>query len=348
MSNQPEYERGETLRRALEEADAFLEQAPVLFASLDEGDPVDVDSVMATILLCRDFIGLPLLAKSFETAPTSLLARQPLTEQLLGTFIGALQHTEDSLRLQQNLEHITPRFAHLRDQLKGAISKIRRRVRIHLTDGELDSLTDDVEGIEQRLRWIDATSSIESDMRNAQSRKKQLDELYVEATKTTGRVGEVGISSFYETFAQKENDSANAFRVWTIVAGTVAGLTAAAFLILPEFGILKIGGSDYAHLIQRVIVTAAILGVAGYFARQAQQHRTLANWASALAVQLQTFEAYIAPIDNQEAVNTLRASFAARAFGDHPTMKGETPAGVSPTAMDAAVDLVAKLAPVNK
>jgi hypothetical protein len=69
----------------------------------------------------------------------------------------------------------------------------------------------------------------------------------------------------------------------------------------------------------------------------------MANWAGSLAVQLKTFESYLSPIDDDAVKNELRKSFAARVFGDHPSMKGEP--SVAPTAGlgEKAVDLATKV-----
>ncbi|RKO26120.1 hypothetical protein D7Z96_05070 [Pseudarthrobacter phenanthrenivorans] len=68
-------------------------------------------------------------------------------------------------------------------------------------------------------------------------------------------------------------------------------------------------------LIQRAILLAGAFGLAGYLARQAHQHRSMANWAGSMAVQLKTFDTYLAAIDSSETKDELRMAFAARAFG---------------------------------
>lgn len=111
---------------------------------------------------------------------------------------------------------------------------------------------------------------------------------------------------------------------------------------------LDIASGDYVRLIQRVVLIAGTFGLAAYFARQAHHHRSMANWAGSIAVQLQTFDAFLSSVENTETRDELRKSFAARAFGEHPAMKGEPVVTPSAAVMDTAVGLAAKLMPGGK
>lgn len=151
------------------------------------------------------------------------------------------------------------------------------------------------------------------------------------ASKAAGTAGENVMASYFENFAGQEWESATRFRLWTIVLLTLGGLLAAVFLLLPAFGAtaLAIDAGDYVHLAQRVVVTAAVFAISAYLARQSHQHRTLANWAKALSVQLKTFDAFMAPVDSAEAKEALRAQFAARVFGEPPVLRGDSSSGDS-------------------
>lgn len=146
------------------------------------------------------------------------------------------------------------------------------------------------------------------------------------ASEAAGTAGESVMAAYFEAFAKEEWESATKFRMWTIRLLSVGGGLAAIFLLLPAFGVeaLAVNAGDYVHLAQRVIVTAAVFAIAAYLARQSHQHRTLANWAKALSVQLKTFEAFMAPLDSTEAKEALRAQFAARVFGEPPVLRGDT------------------------
>lgn len=165
------------------------------------------------------------------------------------------------------------------------------------------------------------------------------------ASAAAGRTGEDSMSSYYSELGEAEEASANTFRWLTVAMSLVAGGAALLFVLGPSGGltILEIKSDDYVHLAQRGIFIAGVFGLAGYFARQAHQHRSMSNWARSLAVQLKTFDAYLFAVEGVEARDDLRRSFAARAFGDHPAMKGEPTVTPSAAAMDTAVEWAAKL-----
>lgn len=165
------------------------------------------------------------------------------------------------------------------------------------------------------------------------------------ASSAAGKTGDDVMSSFYRKLAKSETDSADKFRTLTAGFAMAAGAAALIFVLLPSgiFPAFEGTTSDIARLVQKTVFVAGIFGIAGYFARQAHQHRSMANWAESLSVQLQTFDAYLAAIESIEVKDELRKSFAARAFGDHPAMKGEPTVTPTAAAMDTAVGWAAKL-----
>ncbi|MCO4256478.1 hypothetical protein [Pseudarthrobacter cellobiosi] len=165
------------------------------------------------------------------------------------------------------------------------------------------------------------------------------------AAKAAGITGDATMSSYYESLAETERDSADNFRRLTVTMVFAAAAVTALFIMGPTWGWgwFDIAAGDYVHLLQRAILLAGIFALAGYFARQAHQHRSLANWAGSLAVQLKTFDAFLAPIGNQDVRDDLRKTFGARVFGDHPAMKGEPSVAPTAAAMDTAVGWAAKL-----
>ncbi|XAS74077.1 hypothetical protein VUN82_09710 [Micrococcaceae bacterium Sec5.1] len=164
------------------------------------------------------------------------------------------------------------------------------------------------------------------------------------ASEAAGVTSESVMAAHYKALADAESTTAGIFRMWTIISTIFAGATAGAFLLGPSFGwaAVAIAPNDWVHLIQRAIITAAVFAFAAYLARQAHQHRSMANWAGSLAVQLKTFEAFLAPIASEEVRDQLRMSFATRAFGDHPAIKGEPSGGGASALTEKAIDLLAK------
>lgn len=168
--------------------------------------------------------------------------------------------------------------------------------------------------------------------------------------RAAGKTGDEVMSSFYAALATSEKKNANIFRVITVCLAASAVVLSGVFVAGHSLAssLLDIALGDYVHLIQRAVFILGLFGVAGYFARQAHQHRSMANWAESLSVQLNTFDAYVAAVEDPAVRDELRKSFAARAFGDHPAMKGEPSVAPSAAAMDTAVGWAAKLMPGGK
>lgn len=194
------------------------------------------------------------------------------------------------------------------------------------------------------LREYETQKNLRSLVNDAAQAVRRTEESASKASEAAGATGESVMAAHYKTLADAEASAAWWFRLWTMVSTALAGTIAGVFLLGPTFGwtAIAIGQNDWVHLVQRAIVTAAVFAFAAYLARQAHQHRSMANWAGSLAVQLKTFEAFLDPISSEEVRDQLRLSFATRAFGDHPTIKGE-PSGAGTSALtEKAIDLIAK------
>ncbi|RAM38216.1 hypothetical protein [Arthrobacter globiformis] len=240
---------------------------------------------------------------------------------------------------RKNVELLTAQVGDFLDRIGGtaatraavqlavtALNDLRRR--------EVTRLLEDVEGVVEQI----------------QEQKKKAEASATAASDAAGITGDAALSSYYSELAAEEKQAANTFRKLTVVMAFAGAGATGIFLAGHSFGLvwLDVAQGDYVHLIQRAVFVGGVFGLAGYFARQAHQHRSMANWASALAVQLMTFDAYLRAVDSSEVKDDLRRSFAARVFGEHPAMKGEPVPTPSAAAMDTAVDWAAKLMPGGK
>jgi hypothetical protein len=250
-------------------------------------------------------------------------------ENILGLDMRLVEETESLVRemaalqaserySQQDLRDLTERI----DLIRGRVANLR-------------------EAVHQRILRTDrlwASVAAEEDARKAK-------ESAAEAQQAAGITGDAALSSFYAALAKEEKDAANNFRKVTVIMAFLGAAATALFVMGPSVGLgwLDIPAGDYVHLIQRAVFVAGVFGLAGYFARQAHQHRSMANWASALSVQLKTFDAYVRAIESADVKDELRKTFGARVFGDHPAMKGEPNVTPSAAAMDTAVGWAAKL-----
>lgn len=311
--------------------------------------------VFATIVIARDFIGNKPLVQAYLDAPDHVLYKQPVNDGLLHAIITHIKETQDFLNEGGDIVRTQLRYADLRDTLRQAIRRLRRPEHVHLPPADVEHLSELMEEVEARLDAQDMSvskSALRQTLSNSEETKdlkEQTKTAASDASKAAGKTGEDSVASHYQELADTERKSANRYRALTTWTSVVAGGSAVSFLLLPQIDILDIASDDYVHLIQRIVVTAAIFGLAAYFAKQAHQHRALANWASTLAVQLKAFSAYSHPITQSDVRDDLRRGFAARAFGEHPAMKGESnPPTPGPASLDAVIELATKLAPGAK
>lgn len=202
-----------------------------------------------------------------------------------------------------------------------------------------------IRSLASRVELFESERSIRSLQTRAEAATTKTEAAAAVASTAAGKTGDDVMSSFYTELAESERADARTFRRLTVTMAFAAVGATTAFILGSslEWTGLHIPAGDYVHLIQRAIFLAGLFGLAGYFARQSHQHRSMANWAGSLAVQLKTFDAYLAAIENPDVRDELRKTFGARVFGDHPAMKGEPSVTPSAAAMDTAVGWAAKL-----
>lgn len=208
-----------------------------------------------------------------------------------------------------------------------------------------------------REKFVEIESFVEAHQQNrARQAVDRLEEQEREGSqalkalkRASGSYGDEVMSSFYAEMSEEETKNANRFRTWTVRFTLVGGAAALAFLFLPPDLLYPVfsDADRYIRLVQKAIFVAGVFGIAAYMSRQAHQHRALANWSRSLAVQLKTFDAYVAAVDSPDTRDDLRKSFATRVFGNHPATKGD-PQTTDTSTLDAAVGVVSKLMPIAK
>lgn len=147
-------------------------------------------------------------------------------------------------------------------------------------------------------RAAEAADSAESKAGDA---KKAADNAEV----ASGDAGAAELSREFHQLAENEKADADLFRLLTIgLLGLVLGY--AVWLAFWS------DAEDYA-LLRRIVVSLAVLALAGYLGAQASQHRREARWAAAITVQLKTINAFtdaLAP----DRRDDLRYQFGLRVF----------------------------------
>lgn len=257
-----------------------------------------------------------------------------------GVRLGGFQSTAESMlaRLADDLllGLEAPALEHAR--------KLNRELRTQLRTSESSSNKKEGLDVDLYLHLVEQNDSMLALLEDRTAFRERADRLVNEAEQTAERVqesaskaeqsasaaqqaagvaGEVALSEHFATYASNELRTANWFRGFAI-AGIIAALAVAAFAPHPP-------SNDWVALSYRVAQLAGIAALATYFGRQAAQHRRVHNWAKGLQVQLQSFPAFIAPIDEQSTRDEIYSAFARRVLGAPPEKAGSSSDEAYPT-----------------
>lgn len=322
----------------------------MLFDELDPEDNVDPELVLKVLETVKAFLEIPIVPTAYFNSPDASLGRQPISDQFLLLLRSRARDAADSLESMEylyGLKRVAPEFA---DAFKGALERNERKQHHFLPPLEQGSLEDALSAAYKRINEHIGMQSAEASATRAAEALTRAEASAALVSQVAGATADVVISSHFQAMATDELSSANEFRLWTMRAMGVGGIIGAVFLLGPALGVsaLEIETGDYVHLLQRVLVVGAVFAFAAYTGRQAHNHRTQANWAASLAVQLQTFDAYCDAIDDQASKDQLRTAFAARAFGEHPALRGESSSDNGDALVQKAADLASKFLPGDK
>lgn len=264
-----------------------------------------------------------------------------LTTEVLERVQALLEPLDFTLGKNGDIPFVRHYISQLADELASVIAAGKGYIpQDHRGEKHLRLLT----SVEEVLRKFDPGIFLRISERTAIKAAERTQDIATTASKAAGITGETLMYQHYDSLANIESKTARRFRFWTIVSSVFGGVTAAVFVLGPTLGwaAVNIEPGDWVHLVQRAIVTAAVFAFSAYLARQSHQHRTMANWAGSLAVQLRTFEAFLAPITSEDVRDRLRTSFAARVFGEHPVLKGEPSGTATADVAEKALEILAK------
>lgn len=124
---------------------------------------------------------------------------------------------------------------------------------------------------------------------------EELQDSVDKAKDAAGEIGNASLSSHFATYADDEVKAANGFRK-AALTGFVVALAFALLFGNGKDGWLLAFQNDWTALAFKVAGALGIGGISAYLARQAGQHRRMSNWARSMAVQLQSFPAFIEPL----------------------------------------------------
>lgn len=321
----------------------LAEDLSELLAPIDEAEGLNVQDLKHVLGCLGDIFDSKAALDSLVLAPVD--AKPWVNMPFLQDVTTHLSLIRKYLEDLTNVGYASIPIAELRKQIKGALRRAKLQDSDYLPERSRQNLESLIERISDNVDLFERSEKLRELEGRTEAAVTRTEAAAEVATKAAGKTGDDAMSSFYATLAKNEGKKADNFRWLTVFLALIGAGVALAFVLGHGSSVpwLEIPSDDYVHLAQRAILVAGAFGLAGYFARQAHQHRSMANWAGSLAVQLQTFDAYLAAIDSTEVKDELRKSFAARAFGDHPAMKGEPTVTPSAAAMDTAVGWAAKL-----
>lgn len=175
---------------------------------------------------------------------------------------------------------------------------------------------------------------------SAEQLNEELRDTVDKAKDAVGDVGNASLAGHFASYADKEVESANRFRLAALIG---FGLALSFALI---FGNGKDGWflafqNDWTALAFKVAGAVGIGGISAYLARQGGQHRRMANWARSMAVQLQSFPAFVEPLAYEEQAEMYRM-LARRVLTAPPEKSGS--ASEDSVGMAQLLDLATNLA----
>lgn len=152
------------------------------------------------------------------------------------------------------------------------------------------------------------------------------------AQQAAGRTGDVALGAHFGQLASRETRTANVLRLCAI--GILLALVAAATIIIsrnPSIG-------SVSEEILRVSVSLPLAVLAAYLGRESSRHRSAADWARQLEVQLETLDAFIAPLA-EERRQYLREEFGKLVFSRNSTTGQSLD---SPSGLNESADMVSR------
>lgn len=151
---------------------------------------------------------------------------------------------------------------------------------------------------------------------------EQIDERREEVEKVAGAVGAASLGARFKSTADKEEDSANAWRRGAVGAAVVLAVSGLVGLWLTTAG--DVDALD--TLAVRSLFFTPLLILAAYCARQSGHHRKTARRYRAAQLDLLALDPFLANMDDAEERQTVRAVVALRWFGSDSPLVPSSPA----------------------
>ncbi|MBD8485381.1 hypothetical protein IFT79_07110 [Frigoribacterium sp. CFBP 8759] len=157
------------------------------------------------------------------------------------------------------------------------------------------------------------------------------------AKRAAGTAGEASLASYFQTYARHEHAASWLFR-FLAFAGLASTAVLAWWLFVESENVdLKV-----SSLILRSAMVLAIAAFSTYSIRLAGQHRHQGNWAKSIAVQLNSFGAFMEPVESGEVKDAIYEQFARRVLGAPPESRTTAPEGTLQITAHDLISLIPK------
>lgn len=171
----------------------------------------------------------------------------------------------------------------------------------------------------RQLRQLRDTDTLSSAAGQISEMQTEMSQILDNARNASGAIAEMKLAERFTKLHGDERQTADRFRISTIVFLALGILGSIIFYIVNQF---FVEDADPVKVAYNAIIIGAIFGFSGYFARQAKHHRDLSDWGHTISVQLLTFNAFMDGVDNAGVRDTARIAFANRVFGAGPQTAG--------------------------
>jgi hypothetical protein len=235
----------------------------------------------------------------------------------------------DVRRTLRSVERISKSVLHAFSSTLDAIARF-------LVEHQLQGFTDRQVGLVDQSREYVSLALASAAVYRTQN---EVEQVAKDVKVAAGATADGSLAAHFESSAATDLKTANGFRKATIAAFSV--IIAVSFVWLAFFEI-PAEQFDLRDLL-KLAITIPLAAFGYYLARQSRHHRDRSNWASDLAIQLRTLEAFIAPLPDEQK-STLRAHLGQRVFGARPLRDDEE--GGLP--MASLVDFTGKISEIVK
>lgn len=250
-----------------------------------------------------------------------------LIEYLPDQYVNDLRLVLDSIRTRLTEPNVVERLVEELDYL--------------LVAGLRDASEDADSHVQPALRALansaESMKRLDKITREASTARDRAKEAAQTARAAAGEGGSFALADSFDMYARAEERKANTWRVVALLC--FIGLAALAFYFLG-----RTTDSSTATVLRKLGSLLPVAAIAGYAARESASHRDTSRWAKSLAVQLQTVQAYIQPLDRDRGADILQALgmkvFVGYAAPSHPGRMNRK-SGVP--SVDSATELLQKV-----